>query len=267
MTPDITRFPESAETWLLHDTVRNTVVLTVLNGVRAGLWVEDPLLAWYERGGDVHGLACHTPPHNLLLPDLSLELVGSLAAELIDMNRKLPGVSGPLPAAEAFAAHWWRPERRRRAERLYRLGTLTGPTAPPVGRARTATADDLPTLVSWITDFEREAGIATPVDPTPAISRRLTRAELVWWETGDGRPAALAAASTPIAGMSRVGPVYTPPELRGHGYGSAVTDAVTRHALSRGAREVLLFTDLANPTSNRLYQRLGYEADLDYASI
>jgi GNAT superfamily N-acetyltransferase len=58
--------------------------------------------------------------------------------------------------------------------------------------------------------------------------------------------------------MVRVGPVYTPPELRGHGYASAVTAAVSRQALDAGAAQVLLFTDLANPVSNAIYQRIGY---------
>jgi predicted GNAT family acetyltransferase len=59
--------------------------------------------------------------------------------------------------------------------------------------------------------------------------------------------------------MVRVGPVYTPPELRGHGYASAATAEVSRAALVAGAEEVLLYTDLANPVSNTIYHRLGYE--------
>jgi predicted GNAT family acetyltransferase len=59
--------------------------------------------------------------------------------------------------------------------------------------------------------------------------------------------------------MIRVGPVYTPPGLRHRGYAGAVTAAVSQAALDAGAAEVLLFTDLANPTSNSLYQNLGYQ--------
>ncbi len=75
---------------------------------------------------------------------------------------------------------------------------------------------------------------------------------------GQARPVALARASPPAYGMSRIGPVYTPPEHRGHGYGSAVTAAATRWALDAGAHHVVLFTDLANPVSNNIYPRLGY---------
>jgi predicted GNAT family acetyltransferase len=68
----------------------------------------------------------------------------------------------------------------------------------------------------------------------------------------------MAGASRLIARSVRVAPVYTPPGLRGHGYAGAATAAVSQAALDAGADEVLLFTDLANPTSNALYQRLGY---------
>ena len=82
------------------------------------------------------------------------------------------------------------------------------------------------------------------------------------WEV-DGEPVAQAAARAVVAGMSRIGPVYTPPEHRGHGYAAAVTAAAARWALERGARQVLLYTDLANPTTNRLYPRLGFRPRYD----
>ncbi len=61
-----------------------------------------------------------------------------------------------------------------------------------------------------------------------------------------------------MAGMTRVGPVYTPPELRGRGYAGGATAAVSQAVLDAGATEVVLYTDRDNPTSNALYQRLGY---------
>ena len=62
-------------------------------------------------------------------------------------------------------------------------------------------------------------------------------------------------------------PVYTPPEHRGTGYGSAVTAAVSQHALDAGARDVILFTDLANPTSNSIYQKIGYRPVYDSTEL
>lgn len=84
----------------------------------------------------------------------------------------------------------------------------------------------------------------------------------VVWEVG-GEPVAQASARAVVAGMTRIGPVYTPPEHRGRGHATAVTAAAARWALDRGARHVLLYTDLANPTTNRLYPRPGSRPSYD----
>ncbi|WP_157530227.1 GNAT family N-acetyltransferase [Microtetraspora niveoalba] len=263
-TADAETFAAAAEGWLLRDPVRNTAALTVLRSVRGGQFSEDPLMGWLTEGGSVEGAVIHTAPYPLLLAVVPLEAIPSLVSELIALGRSLSGVRGPAEQAEAFARAWWEPERGRRSERLYRLGTLIRPSVR--GAARTAVAADVPRAVRWIREFEVEAAVETSADPTPVVSARINRNELMWWEDG-GRPVALAGVSAPIAGMSRVGPVYTPPEFRGRGYGSAVTYAVTRKALEEGAGEVLLFTDLANPRSNSIYQALGYEPVADYVSI
>jgi hypothetical protein len=263
------KFPAAAEEWLLRDPARNTIPLTVLRGIRTGLFAEDVMLGWHVREGatdrEIDGVAVHTQPHPLLLGAVAPAILAPLAAELIVRERPLPGVTGSVAAAEAFADAWWRPEKDRRSERLYRLGTLAGVDVP--GSSRTAVAADVPLAVEWMADFAAEADPGWPPrDLTPVISARINRGELVWWEDG-GEPVALAGFSAPIARMSRVGPVYTPPGRRRHGYGSAVTHACSARALVAGADEVVLFTDLANPTSNSIYQALGYVPIAEHASI
>ncbi|MBG0815759.1 GNAT family N-acetyltransferase [Planomonospora sp. ID82291] len=265
-TSDVEVFAGAAEPWLLRDPVRNTAPLTVLRGIRAGVHGEDVLLAWREEDGETVAAAIHTPPRGLLLPDLPAGSVPSLAAALIEAEREIPEVQGPLAQAEAFAACWWRPEARRVSERLHRLDSLTPLRRPVPGAARTAGAGDRELLVRWFADFQAEAWGRLPADATPLVSSRIGREELVLWEDG-GRPVAFAGLSAPIAAMSRIGPVYTPPELRGRGYGEAVTRAATRAALEAGATGVVLFTDLSNPASNSVYRAVGYRPVADYASI
>jgi predicted GNAT family acetyltransferase len=89
---------------------------------------------------------------------------------------------------------------------------------------------------------------------------------VILWQV-DGTAVAYGVVGLPLHGMSRVGPVYTPPEWRGRGYGSAVTAACTRWALAAGARDVVLFTDLGNPVSNSTYQRMGYRPMFDTAEL
>jgi predicted GNAT family acetyltransferase len=265
-TSKVEVYAGAAEPWLLQDPVRNTVPLTILRGMRIGLWGDDLLLGWLERDGETVAAACQTPPRFLLLPAIPVDTVRDLATQLIEAERVIPGVSGPLPLAEAFAAAWWRPEAGRRPERLYRLDALVPPRSLSGGAARTATEDDLELLVKWAGEFQGEADGAAPADLTPLVASRTGRRELILWEAG-GRPVAFAGISSPIGGVSRVGPVYTPPEHRGKGYGAAVSHAVTAKARAEGADEVLLFTDLANPTSNSIYQAIGYRPVADYASI
>jgi predicted GNAT family acetyltransferase len=80
---------------------------------------------------------------------------------------------------------------------------------------------------------------------------------------GRGEPVSLAAARGETPNGIRIGPVYTPPEHRGHGYASAVTAAASQDQLDRGRHFVFLFTDLSNPTSNKIYQAIGYERVCD----
>jgi predicted GNAT family acetyltransferase len=88
----------------------------------------------------------------------------------------------------------------------------------------------------------------------------------VLW-TVDGTPVSMAMLRAPAAGVSRIGTVFTPAGERGHGYGSAVTAAASELAHRSGTADVVLFADLANPTSNKIYQRIGFEPVVDSIRI
>jgi predicted GNAT family acetyltransferase len=177
------------------------------------------------------------------------------------------GPSGQLPAQRAErrqpAAVGGRRVRKRRDrhERLYRLAGLIRPGPAPPGRPRLAVATDRDLLLAWSEAFHRELG-ETPPNLAATIDDRLGYRADTLWEV-DGSPVALAGRTRKAAGMVRIGPVYTPPQQRRRGYASAVTAEVSQAAIDAGANEVVLFTDLANPTSNALYQRLGYRPAAD----
>ena len=148
------------------------------------------------------------------------------------------------------------------AMRMYRLEELS-PLGAVSGGARQTGANERRLLTEWLEHFQAEATRDRPGEPAAStVDRRLAAAELLlWWDRG--RPVSLAGHSSPAAGVARVGPVYTPPEHRRHGYGAAITASVTEAALRGGAQHVVLYTDLANPTSNSIYQAIGYVADHD----
>ncbi|MFC4589480.1 GNAT family N-acetyltransferase [Sphaerisporangium corydalis] len=262
-TSVLDEFPGAADAWLRRDPVRNTVALTVLGRLRHGLWNEGLMLGWLTEGDEVRGAVLHTPPYSLVLADIPLRSVPSLAEGL--RGREITGVSGPVAQAGAYVATSGRRELSRISQRLYRLGELRPPSLS--GTVRVAGDDDIEPAAEWIRAFmaEAEPGHAED-DPLPQVKHRVGQGEFVLLED-EGRPVALAGFSLPIIGMSRIGPVYTPPESRGRGYGSSVTYGATRAAQDAGADLVLLFTDLANPTSNSIYQTLGYRPVADYASI
>jgi GNAT superfamily N-acetyltransferase len=261
-TPDIERFAERAGAYLRSRPVEHTVPLTVIEALRAHGAGDGAHLGWWtEPGGAVTGAFLWTPPHLPLLTAVPAGAAAALAGLMAEAGHAPAGVNAPEEVAEEFAAAWSARTGApvaptRRPLRLHRLDALRPPEPGPAGRAAVATAAARSLLGAWYEAFAREvdmpaAGIAAQVDD------RLTHGGLTLWELG-GEPVSLAGISRQVAGVTRVAPVYTPPEHRGRGYGAAVTAAVSRQARDEGAAEVVLYTELDNPTTNRLYARLGY---------
>ena len=264
-TTDLDAFLAAAGETMRARPAEHTLLLTITDSLRVrGLGAygsEAPCFGWY---GDVDGTFLHTPPHPLVLGPAPESAMPALAAELGD--RPLSGVSAPAGIGETFARARGGAFRVKRRERLYRLGTLTPPAAPPPGRALVATPAMRDRLVELYAAFAGETG--EPSDGAAGlVDDRLDHGGLMVWENPDGELAGLAGGNRMIARTVRIAPVYTPPEHRGRGIGAAITAARTQAALDAGARDVLLFTDLANPTSNGVYQRLGYEPLEDRVSL
>ncbi|WP_394613652.1 GNAT family N-acetyltransferase [Lentzea sp. JNUCC 0626] len=264
--PDLASFDAATHERLTADPVRNTVALTSLNRIRRLPAELPPTLITFHDNGNVIGSLVRTPPWPFQVADLP-PAAAELAVQIInDIDPDGPGVTGPKDRAEAFATATGKNYRESLATRLYRLGTLAPPTVPGTGRL--ATEDDVDLLGAWRREFLIEAVPEAPNEGTTEAMRgslKLGSGHLLW--EIDGTPVAWAAGSLPEAGMTRVGPVYTPPEHRRHGYGAAATAAVTQWALDRGAIAVLLFTDLSNPVSNSIYQRIGYEPVEDWSEL
>jgi GNAT superfamily N-acetyltransferase len=259
---DAVAFAAAAGPLLEADPLRHTMALTVLDGMHRGGEPSAVLLTVHE-AGEVTGAALRSPGRPTLVSAVPPRLAPAVERALAEADPGADGASGPVAEAEAFAAA--RVARTGcRAEpvmrmRLFALDVLAPPCAVP-GRVRRAEAGDVPLLGTWRRAFGTEAGheelTSAEAEEQVARSMRLGAGELLW--EVDGAPVAQACAKPVIARASRVGPVYTPPEHRGHGYAAAVTAAASQWALEAGAQRVVLFTDLANPTTNRLYPRIGY---------
>jgi predicted GNAT family acetyltransferase len=256
-------FGARARPLLLADEARHNLILGLLTTIaeQPGYYPEQRF--WLVRdGGDVVGAAMQTPPHNLIVArPQRAEALDALAASIGD---DLPGVTGARPEAEIFAELWAaRTRTRPRVEFEQRIYALTKvvPPRPAPGFAREARRSERSLLLGWFRDFTAEA----LHDPEPDEERlaanvdvRLdgTGAGLLVWD--DGEPVSLAGWGGRTPNGIRIGPVYTPPELRGRGYASAVVAALSEARLAAGSRFCFLYTDLANPTSNRIYADVGY---------
>jgi len=214
-------------------------------------------------------VALRTPPWNVVLSEVDdPAALGALAAHLatdpLHGAADVPGVIGPAEHATRFARLW--AERtgalavHDMTERIFRLTTVRRPWSAP-GSKRTATHDDRALLVGWFSAFHREAfGRPMPTDDETMADRWLTLASRTMWlweVAGDVVSMCGWGGQTPNG--IRIGPVYTPPRLRGRGYASTLVAEASQAALDAGRRFCFLLTDLANPTSNHIYREIGYE--------
>lgn len=269
-TDDVETFAAHVWDLLRADPARNTVALTVIETVRAGRrWSEEPMLfGWY--GEPAVAAVLLTPPHHLHLAQLPEVLVDPLVGALRDLGVRPPGVNGETVVVDAFVTRWTSghpsASRIEMRTRLYALDRLRPPDPLPPGRARRADEGDVELATAWCEAFDVEAGTVS-TDAEAAVRDQVAGGRLWLWEDAAGRTASLAGRHRSAAGVARVGPVYTPPAHRRRGYGTAVTAAVTEDALREEVDGVVLFTDLANPTSNSIYQQIGYRPVRDQSVV
>ncbi|MFJ9927220.1 GNAT family N-acetyltransferase [Streptomyces misionensis] len=273
LTDDLDDFLARAGGFLRSRPALHTVPLTVTDTLRRHgqrfHGADAPLFGTLTAAdGTVVAALFWTPPSGLYLTPVTARQADALAERLAGLGHRLPEGCAERDSAAEFARAWQRrtgvTARVRRRERLYRLRELTPPSPAPRGRPRVAGPADRDLLIRWYGEFARAIGEGAGRDAGAWADGRLSYGGVTLWEAADGTPLAMAGATREIAGQVRVAPVYTPPGLRGRGYAGAVTAKVSRAARAAGAAEVLLFTDLANPTSNALYQRLGYREVADF---
>jgi len=267
---DPDEFDRLAFDFLVAREAEHNLLFGITAGVRAGEYAAAPYFAVVRDGERVVAAALRTPPFNLILSEIDdADAVPLLVAEAAELWPDLPGVLGPKAHASRFALLW--AERTggavmlHTAERAFRLGMVRSPR-PIAGRVRLAELPDRSRITDWLVAFGAEALRQTQdVGRMEAYADRLIarlggRSMYLW---DDGGPVSMALASAVTPHGSRVGAVYTPPELRRRGYASALVAAASQAQLDAGRRFCFLFTDLANPTSNRIYQAIGYEPVCD----
>jgi GNAT superfamily N-acetyltransferase len=284
-------FLDAAGDLLAADPVLGSVIASVTQRTARELadghdsWaaVDAPFERWWvvvrDSSGAVVSAAMRTAPfrpHPSFSMPMGDAAARALAAALHERGELLGGANGALPGATVLA--------RSTAElaggevvtdkgtRLWEATSVEVPRAPE-GRLRRATEDDAELVLAWFEAFHAEADEQAGREPDPRSGEHNTldsvlvriREGVEWlWELPDGTVAHLSGSGLPAYGVGRIGPVYTPREFRGRGIASYVVGELTRRGLEAGHR-MCLFTDLANPTSNKIYAALGYRPTVDMA--
>lgn len=250
---DAARVLAVAGAWLAQRPVEHNLILTLLHH-RAAFPQEGRYWIVAADGDAVLGVVFQSPTtfHATVTP-----MDSSMVDEVVDAvadHTDLPGVMGEAATASRFAGRWTEVRNTSAqpaaGQRLYELGTLTEPVGIP-GALRVATEDDGAMLIDWMHGFNADTG-EHGTDPAEVVPLRVRAGHFRIWD--DGAPVAMAAVTPPLAGVTRIQAVYTPPERRRHGYAEATVGALSREQVAAGHR-CILYTDLANATSNSATER------------
>jgi uncharacterized protein len=228
-----------------------------------------PYLAAIESSsGEVLLAALMTPPYEIILAgnnEAEPDVFDALAESLAFHGVNPVGVNAPNALADGFALAWSQARdleyRVRTRERAFELRRVN-PVRYSPGKLRPAHAAELDLMHAWRIAFIDEA---LPVGPYPDqdnTARQIASGNVFVWD--DGKPVSMAIPGRDTPHGISIGGVYTPPEERQKGYATSCVAALSQRLLDNGKQFVTLFTDLANPTSNDIYQQIGYVALGDY---
>lgn len=239
-----------------HNLILSLLERCVATGDPGRFWIVE------DGGGDdgsVVGVVLQSPLHYFAtMTPMTRSAAVAVADAIVEHGVDLPGINGEAATAAWFAGRWTDLTRAGarpvEGSRLYEVDVVISPRAAP-GTCRRAGVADRDLVVEWYRAFEAEAAVVPDGDVSPVVDRRIASGQIWLWD--DTTTVSLAGMSAPVAGASRIGPVFTPSRARGCGYASALVAAMSDRIRTDGVR-CLLFTELANPTSNGIYRALGY---------
>lgn len=265
---DASKFVEHAKHFLEAQETENNLILGVSSwfGAHPERIKQTPYFAVVEENGRIEAAAMMTPPYKLVLTRAKTEILGVIASDLLQRRVVLPGVNGPGETSLAFARRWAKEKQctyqLHRSLRVYQLSHVI-PPRPVGGLMRLGLAMDKDVLVEWTENFGKEVGEPQTKQQAAETVEQLVKDErlYVWDDEGLRSIAAWTSPTTHGVGINLV---YTLPEFRGKGYASACVAALSQAMLNSGRRFCYLFTDMSNPVSNRIYQRIGYVPVCDF---
>jgi uncharacterized protein len=216
--------------------------------------------------GQVCGAAMRTPPHNVLMAHFNgnkQETTDELCKAIFELDPHIPGVNGEKEITDMFNHKWCKKAnvgiKHSLGLQVYKLEQVTNLHLSP-GRLRPAGTADIELVIDWTMAFHRDIHEETVHDQNPAIfneriKKRIEAGTIFIWE--NQQPVSLATVVRPTLNGISIGGVYTPKELRGKGYATSCVSEVCKLMLQQ-YKFCVLYADLANPTSNAIYKRIGF---------
>lgn len=267
-------FLAQAGKFLVKDEARYSLITGIANNVKENPnrygteapWfctVSAELKPMARLGAEMYAAAMRTPPYIVLLAYFSgsLDIVANELVTAVSRKYKsIPGVVGDKKLTDVFAGRWCGRNGLKiihtQAQKVYKLVKVNDVPMSP-GKLRVSTDAEKDLVKKWSHSFHIDCfGVNSrnpESDPTPGIAV----GHIYLWEDG-GKPVSMAVKSRATEKGMSVGGVYTPPELRGKGYATSCVAELSRNILQSGKQFCTLYTDLANPTSNSIYKKIGY---------
>jgi len=260
-------FLERAGEWLQRGEAENNLIFGI-----SKYFVNDqgrvkvhPYLLTIEDSGMLLGAAIMTPPRHLIIARMPHPALVALADYFLKESITVPGVVGPKSTTQLFANHWrnqtGKSSRLKMSQEIYTCERVVVQVSSR-GHLRPAIESDEALLVEWSNEFCREAGIEDEIEYTKArIPSEIAQQSLCVWD--NDQMVSMAGVQRETACGICVSMVYTPPHLRKQGYATSCVAALTQRVLDSRKKFCCLYTDLTDPTSNAIYQKIGYEPVCD----
>ena len=268
---DAADFLAHAGKYLAKDEARNGLILGIAGVVERFPQRYGKDAAWFcsiNTEAEINAVAMRTPPHMVLIAYFSGDMK-TIAKEIVAAVEKdfkaIPGMVAEKEIGDIFATIWCKKRGTKithtQSQRIYRLDKVNDIPMSP-GKMRVATEADKELVKKWAHAFYIDIGGLERNEPEGNPTPGIEHGFIFFWEDGN-KPVSMAAKTRPAGKSASVGYVYTPPELRGKGYATSCVAELSRNILQSGKEFCTLYTDLANPTSNSIYMKIGYKPVCD----
>ncbi len=267
------KFLDDTLTFLEEREAANNLILGLTFGMKRGKYaVEGSLLFAIADGKRILFSALQTPGRNLTIfgEERAIPIAVSWLAQFSQENGHLiPGILGPQKLVTSFAQSWqiqtntpWELHRNQRVFQLDQVADITYAR----GQFRQAQAKDQHIIAAWLIDFHLEA-IQEDIrgSELSKAQQMINSKRLFVWE--DKEIVSMAASTRATRHGITINAVFTPTAFRKKGYASSCVASLSQHLLTQGYQFCSLFTDAANPTSNKIYQNIGYYEVAKFQSI